>query len=43
MYPARRRTQNVVGGLSPIQAASFALGFDGARPQCTDAPRADAR
>lgn len=26
VYPARRRTQNVVGGASPIQAASFAVG-----------------
>ena len=26
-YPARRRTQNLVGGLSPIQAKSFAMGF----------------
>ena len=25
-YPARRRTQNLVGGASPIQAASFSLG-----------------
>lgn len=25
-YPARRRTQNVVGGASPIQASAFALG-----------------
>jgi len=25
-YPARRRTQNLVGGLSPIQARNFALG-----------------
>lgn len=25
-YPARRRTQNLVGGLSPIQAANFSLG-----------------
>jgi mannose-6-phosphate isomerase-like protein (cupin superfamily) len=25
-YPARRRTQNVVGGASPIQAAHFAIG-----------------
>ena len=25
-YPARRRTQNLVGGLSPIQAANFAVG-----------------
>jgi len=26
-YPARRRTQNLVGGLSPIQAAHFSMGF----------------
>lgn len=26
VYPARRRTQNVVGGASPIQATSFAVG-----------------
>ncbi|MCC6354637.1 MAG: cupin domain-containing protein [Verrucomicrobiae bacterium] len=26
-YPARRRTQNLVGGLSPIQAKNFAMGF----------------
>ncbi len=26
-YPAGRRTQNVVGGLSPIKAANFAMGF----------------
>ena len=25
-YPARRRTRNLVGGASPIQAASFSLG-----------------
>ena len=25
-YPARRRTQNLVGGMSPIQARSFAIG-----------------
>ena len=25
-YPARRRTQNLVGGMSPIQAANFAIG-----------------
>jgi mannose-6-phosphate isomerase-like protein (cupin superfamily) len=25
-YPARRRTQNLVGGASPIQAASFSMG-----------------
>ena len=26
-YPARRRTQNLVGGASPIQAANFSMGF----------------
>ena len=26
-YPARRRTQNLVGGVSPIQAKAFAVGF----------------
>ena len=26
-YPARRRTQNLVGGLAPIQAKHFAIGF----------------
>ena len=26
-YPARRRTQNVVGGASPIQATNFSMGF----------------
>ena len=26
-YPARRRTQNLVGGMSPIQAANFAMGY----------------
>lgn len=26
-YPARRRTQNLVGGASPIQAENFAVGF----------------
>ncbi len=26
-YPARRRTQNLVGGASPIQAAHFSMGF----------------
>jgi quercetin dioxygenase-like cupin family protein len=25
-YPARRRTQNLVGGASPIQATNFSLG-----------------
>jgi mannose-6-phosphate isomerase-like protein (cupin superfamily) len=26
-YPARRRTQNLVGGQSPIQATNFSMGF----------------
>jgi mannose-6-phosphate isomerase-like protein (cupin superfamily) len=26
-YPARRRTQNLVGGASPIHAAHFSMGF----------------
>ena len=26
-YPARRRTQNVVGGVSPVQAKNFAMGY----------------
>lgn len=26
-YPARRRTQNLVGGASPIQASSFCMGY----------------
>ena len=26
-YPARRRTQNLVGGFSPIQAKNFSLGY----------------
>lgn len=26
-YPARRRTRNLVGGASPIQARSFAMGY----------------
>jgi mannose-6-phosphate isomerase-like protein (cupin superfamily) len=27
VYPARRRTQNLVGGASPIQASAFSMGF----------------
>jgi mannose-6-phosphate isomerase-like protein (cupin superfamily) len=26
-YPARRRTQNLVGGTSPIQARNFSMGY----------------
>ena len=25
-YPARRRTQNLAGGMSPIQATNFSMG-----------------
>jgi mannose-6-phosphate isomerase-like protein (cupin superfamily) len=27
VYPARRRTQNLVGGASPIQASNFSMGM----------------
>lgn len=27
IYPARRRTQNLVGGASPIQAQAFSMGY----------------
>lgn len=27
VYPARRRTRNLVGGSSPIQATNFSMGF----------------
>ena len=27
VYPARRRTQNLVGGMSPIQCTNFAMGM----------------
>jgi mannose-6-phosphate isomerase-like protein (cupin superfamily) len=27
VYPARRRTQNLVGGASPVQAAAFSMGY----------------
>jgi len=26
-YPARRRTQNLVGGMSPVQAQNFSMGY----------------
>jgi mannose-6-phosphate isomerase-like protein (cupin superfamily) len=37
-YPARRRTQNVVGGASPIQAQAFALGMVMLDPQGGQVP-----
>ena len=37
-YPARRRTQNVVGGASPIQADGFSMGFVTLDPQSGQVP-----
>jgi mannose-6-phosphate isomerase-like protein (cupin superfamily) len=37
-YPARRRTQNLVGGLSPIQANTFSLGFVTLEPRGGQVP-----
>jgi len=37
-YPARRRTRNVVGGLSPIQAKSFAMGYVVLEPEGGQVP-----
>ena len=37
-YPARRRTQNLVGGASPIQAENFALGFVTLEPKGGQVP-----
>ena len=37
-YPARRRTQNLVGGASPIQAASFCLGYVTLEPRGGQVP-----
>jgi mannose-6-phosphate isomerase-like protein (cupin superfamily) len=37
-YPARRRTQNLVGGASPIQASSFALGYVTLEPEGGQVP-----
>ena len=38
VYPARRRTQNVVGGASPIQAGSFAMGHVTLEPRGGQVP-----
>lgn len=38
VYPARRRTQNIVGGVSPIQAKNFAMGFVTLEPQGGQVP-----
>ena len=37
-YPARRRTQNMVGGTSPIQAAQFSLGYVTLEADCGQVP-----
>ena len=38
VYPARRRTQNLVGGLSPIQAESFSMGYVTLEPEGGQVP-----
>lgn len=37
-YPARRRTQNLVGGASPIQATNFAMGHVTLEPRGGQVP-----
>lgn len=37
-YPARRHTQNLVGGLSPIQAAHFSMGHVTLEPRGGQVP-----
>jgi mannose-6-phosphate isomerase-like protein (cupin superfamily) len=37
-YPARRRTQNLVGGASPIQAAAFSMGHVTLEPEGGQVP-----
>jgi mannose-6-phosphate isomerase-like protein (cupin superfamily) len=37
-YPAKRRTQNVVGGVAPIQAKNFSMGFVTLEPYCGQVP-----
>lgn len=38
VYPARRRTQNLVGGVSPIQAKNFAMGYVTLEPRGGQVP-----
>jgi mannose-6-phosphate isomerase-like protein (cupin superfamily) len=38
VYPARRRTQNLVGGLSPIQCSNFAMGHVTLEPRGGQVP-----
>ena len=37
-YPARRRTQNLVGGASPVQATNFAMGLVTLEPRGGQVP-----
>ena len=37
-YPARRRTQNLVGGASPVQATAFSMGYVTLDPQGGQVP-----
>src|SRR6266853_5576457 len=37
-YPARRRTQNLVGGAAPIQARNFSLGYVELEPRGGQVP-----
>ena len=37
-YPARRKTQNLVGGASPIQAESFSMGYVTLEPEGGQVP-----
>jgi mannose-6-phosphate isomerase-like protein (cupin superfamily) len=37
-YPARRRTQNLVGGASPIQAGNFSMGYVTLEPRGGQVP-----
>src|ERR1700759_5048073 len=37
-YPARRRTQNLVGGASPIQVSAFSLGHVTLEPNVGQVP-----
>lgn len=37
-YPARRRTRNLVGGVSPIQCAHFSMGFVTLEPEGGQVP-----
>ena len=37
-YPARRRTQNLVGGVAPVQATNFSMGYVTLDPQGGQVP-----